>query len=72
VAPIHCVVFEDAPLGIEAARRAGMAAVAVCTSHGAHDLAGPHVLAAIDDYRGATARALLQRLTARETPHHAA
>ena len=62
VAPIDCVVFEDAPLGIEAARRAGMAAVAVCTSHGAHDLAGPHVLAAIDDYRGATARALLQRL----------
>ncbi len=62
VAPTHCVVFEDAPLGIEAARRAGMAAVAVCTSHGAHDLAGPHVLAAIDDYRGAAARALLQRL----------
>ncbi len=27
VAPEHCVVFEDAPAGIEAARRAGMRAV---------------------------------------------
>jgi beta-phosphoglucomutase-like phosphatase (HAD superfamily) len=71
VAPEHCVVFEDAPFGIEAARRAGMAAVAVCSSHGAHDLAGPHVLAAIDDYRSAAAMVLLQRLTATETPHAA-
>jgi beta-phosphoglucomutase-like phosphatase (HAD superfamily) len=52
VAPAHCIVFEDAPLGIEAARRAGMRAVAVCTSHRAHELAGPHVLAAIDHYDG--------------------
>ena len=52
VAPERCIVFEDAPLGIEAARRAGMHAVAVCTTHGADELAGPHVLAAIDDYRG--------------------
>jgi len=72
VAPEHCVVFEDAPFGIEAARRAGMAAVAVCSSHRAHDLAGPHVLAAIDDYRSAAATALLQQLTASETPHAAA
>jgi beta-phosphoglucomutase-like phosphatase (HAD superfamily) len=50
VAPHECIVFEDAPLGIEAAHRAGMAAVAVCTSHSAGELAGPHVLAAITDY----------------------
>jgi beta-phosphoglucomutase-like phosphatase (HAD superfamily) len=50
VAPHECIVFEDAPLGIEAARRAGMAAVAVCTSHTAGQLTGPHVLAAVDDY----------------------
>jgi beta-phosphoglucomutase-like phosphatase (HAD superfamily) len=50
VAPHECIVFEDAPLGIEAARRAGMAAVAVCTSHSAEQLAGPHVLTAVDDY----------------------
>jgi beta-phosphoglucomutase-like phosphatase (HAD superfamily) len=52
VAPAQCVVFEDAPLGIEAARRAGMRAVAVCTGHTAEELAGPHVLAAIDHYHG--------------------
>ncbi|WP_310389889.1 HAD family phosphatase [Roseateles sp.] len=35
IAPAHCVVFEDAPFGIEAARRAGMRAVALCSSHSA-------------------------------------
>ncbi len=50
-APQRCVVFEDAPYGIEAARRAGMAAVAVCTTHGPAELAGPHVLAQVPDWR---------------------
>jgi beta-phosphoglucomutase-like phosphatase (HAD superfamily) len=45
-----CIVFEDAPFGIEAARRAGMRAVAICTGHSAAELAGPHVLAAVRDY----------------------
>ncbi len=45
-----CIVFEDAPYGIEAARRAGMRAVAVCTSHTAAQLAGPHVLASVGNY----------------------
>jgi beta-phosphoglucomutase-like phosphatase (HAD superfamily) len=45
-----CIVFEDAPFGIEAARRAGMRAVAVCTSHSADELAGPHVLASVRNY----------------------
>jgi beta-phosphoglucomutase-like phosphatase (HAD superfamily) len=48
--PEACVVFEDAPLGIEAARRAGMRAVAICTSHEAADLNGPHVIAQAPDY----------------------
>jgi beta-phosphoglucomutase-like phosphatase (HAD superfamily) len=44
------IVFEDAPFGIEAARRAGMQAVAVCTTHTPAELAGPHVIAAVRDY----------------------
>ena len=71
VAPAHCVVFEDAPFGIEAARRAGMSAVAVCSSHSAHDLTGPHVLAAIDHYDGAAAAAILKKMTVPETDHAA-
>ena len=50
VAPAACVVFEDAPFGIEAARRAGMRAVGVCTTHAPEQLAGPHVLAHIRTY----------------------
>jgi beta-phosphoglucomutase-like phosphatase (HAD superfamily) len=50
VAPADCIVFEDAPFGIEAARRAGMRAVAVCTGHAPEQLAGPHVVAQVRDY----------------------
>jgi beta-phosphoglucomutase-like phosphatase (HAD superfamily) len=45
-----CIVFEDAPFGIEAARRAGMRAVAICSSHTPAQLAGTHVIAAVRDY----------------------
>ena len=45
-----CIVFEDAPFGIEAARRAGMRAVAICTTHTPDELAGPHVVASVGDY----------------------
>jgi beta-phosphoglucomutase-like phosphatase (HAD superfamily) len=51
VRPADCIVFEDAPFGIEAARRAGMRAVAITTSHSREALAGPHVLAAARDFR---------------------
>jgi beta-phosphoglucomutase family hydrolase len=30
--PAHCIVFEDAPLGVEAARRAGMRCIAMTTT----------------------------------------
>jgi beta-phosphoglucomutase-like phosphatase (HAD superfamily) len=46
----NCIVFEDAPMGIEAARRAGMRAVAVCTTHTPAQLAGPHVMASVRNY----------------------
>ncbi|MCM2297080.1 HAD family phosphatase [Rhodoferax sp.] len=45
-----CIVFEDAPFGIEAARRAGMRAVAVCSTHTPAQLAGPHVIATVRNY----------------------
>jgi HAD superfamily hydrolase (TIGR01509 family) len=48
--PAQAVVFEDAPFGIEAARRAGMRAVAICSTHKPEELAGPHVIASVRDY----------------------
>lgn len=56
VAPERCVVFEDAPLGIEAARRAGMRAVALTTSEPEHDFAKhDHVIRVWTNYLGMTA-----------------
>jgi HAD superfamily hydrolase (TIGR01509 family) len=48
--PAACIVFEDAPFGIEAAGRAGMRAVAICSTHKSAELAGPHVIASVRDY----------------------
>ena len=56
------IVFEDAPLGIEAARRAGMRAVAICSTHSAAELAGPHVIAAARNYDELMQRGFLQSL----------
>jgi beta-phosphoglucomutase-like phosphatase (HAD superfamily) len=52
VAPRDCVVFEDAPLGIEAARRAGMRCVALTTSMPARAFpAASDLIAAVPDFR---------------------
>jgi beta-phosphoglucomutase family hydrolase len=51
VRPEDCVVFEDAPKGVEAALNAGMKAVAVTTVHEAADFARySNVLFCISDY----------------------
>jgi beta-phosphoglucomutase-like phosphatase (HAD superfamily) len=60
--PEQCIVFEDAPFGIEAARRAGMRAVALCTTHDAAELAGPHVVAQAPDYHSLMKTQFLESL----------
>ena len=63
-APADCIVFEDAPFGIEAARRAGMRAVAVCTTHSPAELAGPHVVAQVRDFQQLISTNFLENLHA--------
>ena len=60
VEPARCIVFEDAPLGIEAARRAGMQAVGIASSHHPDELRGPHVLAVVPDYHALIASRFLE------------
>jgi len=51
IEPADCLVFEDALGGIEAARRAGMDAVMICTTIDAQEVAGmSHVLFAVPDF----------------------
>lgn len=45
-APADCVVIEDAPAGLAAARAAGMRCVALTTTHAAAELAGADLIAA--------------------------
>lgn len=49
--PADCVVFEDSPTGAEAARRAGMQAVIITTTHTAGEFAHfEHVVRVISDF----------------------
>jgi beta-phosphoglucomutase family hydrolase len=51
VAPEHAIVFEDAPLGVEAARRAGMRAVVLTTTLPASAFAEfDNVVAIVNDF----------------------
>ncbi len=62
-APDQCIVFEDSQAGIEAARRAGMRAIALTTSVPAEELCrAPHVEQAVPNFTGLDA-AQIARLT---------
>ena len=51
LSPEECLIFEDSPVGAEAARRAGSKAVIVTTTHAAAEFAKfPNVIKLISDY----------------------
>ncbi|MEP6750448.1 MAG: HAD family phosphatase [Bacteroidota bacterium] len=65
VSPKECVVFEDAPKGVEAAQNAGMKTVVLTTMHGPEEFAEfTNILAFVKDYNDAA----LNGLFAAETP----
>lgn len=58
--PADCVVFEDSPTGAEAARRAGMQAVIITTTHTIEEFAHfEHVVRVISDFEEVRVEELL-------------
>ncbi len=58
----NCVVFEDAPKGVEAAARAGMQCAVLTTMHTKEDFAGyDNVIAFAEDFRDASFLSLLEK-----------
>jgi beta-phosphoglucomutase len=64
VLPSNCVVFEDAPKGVEAALRAGMKAVAITTLHTTNEFAGyENIIATMPDFKDADIEKLIYLVT---------
>ncbi|WP_293304923.1 HAD family hydrolase [Pedobacter sp. UBA5917] len=54
IAPAHCLVFEDAPKGVESALNAGMPCIVLTTTHTIEEFEGyPNILTYIEDYNDA-------------------
>lgn len=72
VAPERCLVFEDAPLGVQAARNAGMRAVALTTELAGEDFAAhDNLIGHMPDFTRLDLRATLEHLIVTETDHAA-
>ena len=54
VEPGHCLVFEDAVVGVRAARSAGMRAIGVSTAHTETELRAAGAERAVEDFEGLT------------------
>jgi HAD superfamily hydrolase (TIGR01509 family) len=63
VPPAVCVVFEDAVVGVEAARRAGMAVVGLTTAHTAAELREAGATWTVPDFTGLTWAAIASPLS---------
>lgn len=62
ISPAECVVFEDAPKGVEAAMNAGMPCVVLTTMHTADEFSDyPNIIAFIEDYNDPGLKTLLNQ-----------
>jgi beta-phosphoglucomutase family hydrolase len=60
VLPAACIVFEDAPKGVEAAERAGMKTVVLTTMHEAHEFAAySNIICFIKNYQELDLKSLI-------------
>ena len=52
--PAHCLVFEDAVVGVQAARSAGMRVIGVSTAHSETELRAAGAERAVEHFEGVT------------------